>query len=636
MARQGRESFRNRLSYGFDRTMAAGPIALIGWLTVVAFVGVAIAGLFIAVSGVRQEGETEAHSFMEASWEALMRTLDAGTMGGDTGWAFRIVMLIVTLWGIFVVATLIGLISTGVQAKIEDLRKGRSLVLETGHTVILNWSPSIFDILSELITAHSDTGGVPIVIMADMDKVEMEDEIAAKVKVPRGMRLVCRRGDPTDPHDLNIVNLMNAKSVIVLSPSGDDPDSHVTKTVMAIVHDPNRRKQPHQIAAEFREAINAETAQAVGGDELQIVLADDLISRIIVHTSRQSGLSGVYAELLDFEGCEIYVAAQRELVGKTYREALLSYEWAAVLGLCNPAGDIKLNPPSDTPIQEGSRLILVAENRKSIVLAKSKGVEIDAASMLAPTPMERHAERTLILDWNRRGPTVVSELARFVAPESYILVAGDTSNFEAEVKALTNLRRDIKIAYQICDTSRARVLESLDITSFEHVIVLGHGDGASAQAADTRTLVTLLHLRRIADAAGKHISVVSEMIDIRNRQLAEVTRADDFVVSNKLVSLMLAQASENEHLAAIFRELLDEQGAEIYMRPVEEYVPLEKAVNFYTIVEAARQRGETAFGHCRVRPGQDNARHLGGIELNPHKSQKVAYQAGDMIVVLAQ
>ena len=73
------------------------------------------------------------------------------------------------------------------------------------------------------------------------------------------------------------------------------------------------------------------------------------------------------------------------------------------------------------------------------------------------------------------------------------------------------------------------------------------------QPADTRTLVTLLHLRKIAEDAGKHINVVSEMIDVRNRELAEVTRADDFVVSNKLVSLMLAQASENEHLAAISR-----------------------------------------------------------------------------------
>ena len=43
------------------------------------------------------------------------------------------------------------------------------------------------------------------------------------------------------------------------------------------------------------------------------MLADDLISRIVVHSSRQAGLSAVYSELLDFDGCEIYTAEQPAL-----------------------------------------------------------------------------------------------------------------------------------------------------------------------------------------------------------------------------------------------------------------------------------------------------------------------------------
>ena len=57
------------------------------------------------------------------------------------------------------------------------------------------------------------------------------------------------------------------------------------------------------------------------------------------------------------------------------------------------------------------------------------------------------------------------------------------------------------------------------------------------------------------------------MTDVRNRELAEVTRTDDFVVSNKLVSLMLAQASENEHLAAIFPAAEKDTDFRTAMRP---------------------------------------------------------------------
>jgi hypothetical protein len=111
-----------------------------------------------------------------------MRTLDSGTMGGDTGWAFRWVMLFVTLGGIFVVSALIGVLSSGLEGKLDELRKGRSRVIEKDHTIILNWSASIFDIISELTIANLSRKNPRIVIMANMDKVEMEDEIAAKVQ----------------------------------------------------------------------------------------------------------------------------------------------------------------------------------------------------------------------------------------------------------------------------------------------------------------------------------------------------------------------------------------------------------------------------------------------------------------------
>ena len=50
------------------------------------------------------------------------------------------------------------------------------------------------------------------------------------------------------------------------------------------------------------------------------------------------------------------------------------------------------------------------------------------------------------------------------------------------------------------------------------------------------------------------------MLDLRNRELAEVTQADDFIVSDQLISLMLAQVAENKHLNAVFADLFDPRG----------------------------------------------------------------------------
>src|SRR3979409_2384788 len=98
MLRQRTEQWRARLRYEFDKSMAAGPIALIGWLAIISLIIIVIASAIIALLRIAPDGG-EALNFGEAIWEALMRTLDSGTMGGDTGWGFRWIMLLVTLAG---------------------------------------------------------------------------------------------------------------------------------------------------------------------------------------------------------------------------------------------------------------------------------------------------------------------------------------------------------------------------------------------------------------------------------------------------------------------------------------------------------------------------------------------------------
>jgi len=145
-----------------------------------------------------------------------------------------------------------------------------------------------------------------------------------------------------------------------------------------------------------------------------------------------------------------------------------------------------------------------------------------------------------------------------------------------------------------------------------------------------------LHLRKMKETDDRNISIVSEMVDVRNRTLASVTNVNDFVVSNKLVSLMLAQASENEHLEAIFTDLLDDGGSEISMRPAENYVTLGQDTTYQEAVQAALARGEVAIGHHILNQTEADGIGQSGIIINPIKSTAVRYNAGDRIIVLAE
>lgn len=635
-------TLRQRWQYFFDDLMSRGPAALIGGLAIVSLALILVAALVVTIGGqLLAPAAGEPPGFIETAWQSLMRTLDAGTMGGDEGWPFRIIMLLVTIGGIFIVSALIGVLTSGLESKLEQLQKGRSRVLENGHTLILGWSPQIFTILSELMTANENQKNARIVVLADKDKVEMEDEIRERIETIGSTRIICRSGNPIDLTDLEIASPHTAKSIIILPPEGNDPDTSVIKAVLALTNNPNRRAEPYHIVAQIQDEKNMHVIRMVGvRDHVQAVLMGDLVARIMAQTSRQSGLSVVYTELLNFGGDEIYFSSENGLVGKTYGEVLSAYEDSCVMGIRKADGSAALNPPMDTVIAAGDSIFALSEDDDTLRLSGLVSVPVNEALVNLKTVTSQPApEKCLILGWNRCAATIIRELDNYVAKGSQALVVADPQVSQESAEAREIIREccgglpHLKVAFQAGDTTDRRLLENVKAVDYDHVIVLSYG-GLDVQSADAKTLVTLLHLRDIAERDETPFSIVSEMLDLRNRQLAEVTQVDDFIVSDHLISLMMAQLSEDAGLFAVFTDIFDPEGSEIYLKPVGDYVQLGQPVNFYTLLESARRRGETAIGY-RLAVEAGDAGKTYGVHTNPQKSKPVIFAEGDKVIVVA-
>lgn len=629
-------SLKERWNYWFDNFMARGTVALIGGLGLVSLLIILAFGTVVAIGGPWLAPEGYEGGWMpitESTWYSLMRTLDAGTMGGDTGWGFRWTMLGVTLCGIFIISILIGIITAGVEGKIEEMRKGRSRVLESNHTVILGWSPQIFTIIPEIVIANENQKSGVITIFADKDKVEMEEAVRDRVGNTGKTKVICRSGFPIDPTDLEIISPHTARSVIILPPEEGDADSYIIKTALALTNSPKRHPEPYHIVTQVNSVKNLNVIKMIGAkDEINAVLSGDLIARVTAQTSRQSGLSIVYTELLTFDGDEIYFKEEPTLSGKQFGDALFAYEDSSVMGLFQD-GVVKLNPPMDTRIAPGDQLIVVSQDDDTVILSGLTQYPIQSdllhtsASRAAATP-----EKGLLLGWNETAATIVTELDNYVAKGSTITVVADES-FEETVKEVGELQNQ-KISFRPGDTTDRDLLDELNIADFDHVIALADVN-LGPQEADARTLITLLHLRDISEKDATPFSIVSEMLDLRNRELAEVARVDDFIVSDHLISLMLAQLSENGKLYDVFTDLFDPDGSEIYLKPVTDYVATGQPVNFYTVIEAARRRGEVAIGY-RIVSEIRNPEKKYGVRTNPKKSQEVTFAVEDKIIVLAE
>lgn len=616
-----------RLRYRFDSWMSRGTVALMLLLGAATLVFVTILAVIVYVAHAYPDDAGDA-DFLDLLWGNLMRAIDPGTLGGDTGWAFRGFMLIVTIGGLLIVASLIGIVSGAFDAKLAQLREGRSRVLEKEHTLILGWSPKVFAIIGELVLANESRGRSAVVVLADREKVEMEERIRAELGSTGRTKVICRRGDPMSLTDLELGSPREARSIVLLAPEGDDdPDSTVIKTALALTNNPERPASDFHIVAELDDPANLEAARLVGRHEVNWVLAGELISRVTVQTCRQSGLSVVYTELLDFDGDEIYVTEQPTLVGRTYGQTQDSFETSTVMGIVAADGAVAINPPVDRVLAAGERLIVIAEDDSTIVLG-APGVP-DESAILAPVPVEQRPEHTVVLGCNQGLGTMLRELAEYLAPGSTVRIVADV-----EAPTLPHLR-GVTVEFIRADPTVRRVLDELRVHEADHVIVLAQKDTLPPQRADARTLITLLHLREIAESTGVDLTVVSEMLDDRNRELAEVTNADDFIVSEKLVSLMLTQLSENKLLADVFGTLFTSAGSEIYLKPAEAYIAPGTLVDFTTVLEAARRAGETAIGYRLAADARDATRGY-GVHINPPKSARLTFTPGDRLIVLAE
>src|SRR5258707_75877 len=246
-------TWRERLSYAFDNTLSRGPRALIGWL--------ALATLILILAGTLAvlafHGIPDGSNAFNVFWNIMSQALTPNPVDAANPYPYLGVMFVVTIGSLFMVSILIGILSNEIEARVDALRRGRSTVLESGHSVILGWSPQIFTIVSELVIANENRRqGAAIAILADKDKVEMEDEIRSRVPHARNTRVICRSGDQIELADLEIVGIHDARAIIILPPEEQDPDIFVIKTILAITNNQNRRAEKYHIVTQIHETKN--------------------------------------------------------------------------------------------------------------------------------------------------------------------------------------------------------------------------------------------------------------------------------------------------------------------------------------------------------------------------------------------
>ncbi|CAF4064799.1 unnamed protein product [Adineta steineri] len=631
------------IKYKFDSFFTHGLIFIIPLLTIISIFII----LIFSVIYYYTEGTD---NYEDALWEAFTRVLDPCAAAEDEGLKNRIISGIVVLCGLVIIAILIGTIVTFMDEKLNELKKGHTTVIEKNHTIILGWSPKIFDIIHELISANESQRSPSIVILTSKNRSEVQYMIKNKIHNSKNTRIVCRNGNPMSITDLSKLSPNQARSIIILSPETNNPDVRVIKTILAIRNNPQRNKINFHIVAEIKERINLEVAMIAGGDEAIFVYADEIIARIIAQSCRQSGLSIILTTLLSFEYDEIYFKYESALVGKTFYDAIFSYNKCSVIGLMLADGTVKILPPLHTLINIDDQIIVIAEDDDKIILSKdylgpTSLPVINHNAVSLSTQMTRRTtkivERNLLLGWNNTAPLTIKELDTYVARGSELHILTNSDEIKKFInEQLINEVTEQNIFVHSGNLTNKFDLEKLNLFSYNYIILLANEENKEqnlSEDADAECLICLLHLRDIIDKSNneKKFSIVIEMHDIRNRQLANITYADDFIVSPHLISKYISQLSENKNIKRVYDVLLTADGPEIYFCSASMFVPLETPISYYEILQETLKYECIAIGYRLMKYLHDETRFY-GIVLNPDKQEQVIFSKHDKIIILAE
>jgi len=582
--------------------------------------------------------EDDVHPLVEGVWHSWTFMTDPGTHAPALLPDQRVVAALITIGGIVFFASVLGLTVDIIREKMDNLRKGKSKIVEDHQTLILGWSALTMHIIEELCFANeSEEGGVICVLALESKEVmEAELKIALPEKKRRGTRVVIRNGSPLLMTDLLRVSAHKAKAIVILAPSGsgpDEADANTVRTVLSLKTVFGNEMQGH-IVAEVRDIDNKPLLRTVSDNSVEIVVSHDMIGRLMLMSVRQPGLAKVYEALLGYEGDEFYIQEWPELVGRKFGELQLLFPDAVPIGVYAADDSCLLKPNTERIMRDGDELVVIAEDKHSY---SPVDPHIGAPARDPPPrpPIIIGEERVLVCGWRRDIRDILKQLDKIVGYGTEVHMITHCVPIAQREQALhedgfdSKELKNIIIIHWYGNTSVRRQLDKLPIENYTSCMIFA--DQAfenDTMYADSHSLATLLLLRDIqaarkmglsqakSDSAGSAVErltqslqmsgimescpVVCEILAPQTQQTIvhsnQLCRLSDFCQTNKLIAQVMAMVSEERAVRVLLDELLGSTGTNIAVVPSTRYVWRDEQICFFEISQRASRLGEILLG----------------------------------------
>ncbi|WP_297276455.1 hypothetical protein [uncultured Brachyspira sp.] len=470
-----------------------------------------------------------------AFWDSLMQFIDTGNISSVEGsFGLVITFLMVTFIGVCGWGSLIAMINKALQDRINNLSKGNAFIMEKNHAIILWYGEEALTIVEEFIMAKVKT----IIILSEHN-VDVIRKRISFIKDYKKTNIIIREGTSSRIENIKLLNISKSSSISIIN--NDDTESLNILLALKKIISEYELENKINICVLVHEEDTIEIIKSIEDKNfvIHIIYKYEILYKLIAQSIIYTGLSNVYEDLFSNDGNVFYIETDHDFDNHTFEDAALKYldKGMILLGITKEDRSQLLIPKHDNILKKENRLVVLSRNNNDDSIKEYPDIKPNII---------KYKNNILLICEEKRYDEIIKEISEYMENHNIRMLSYD-------------LIKSQKNKYKF-------MLEKLKKEEITKIVLISEDN-----ITDVKSINILLIIRQIIRKENLNIAILSLLNSIQKRNLIYSDDVRDFIVSGKLIGMLMAQASLSSNILYIFYGLLSKNVKDIIMSPYSDY-----------------------------------------------------------------